>query len=114
MNIIDKKINSINKNNQIMRIRSNKVKAYGYQSSSGFVVLKGSEISEKVGKTFDTTYKSKRKQRNQLINDGIIVNNKFTRDYEFKSASSAFIFIVGAPTSFIGLDGWKYDDKVEL
>lgn len=109
-------INYSSNNNEFkyMKIKSTKANAYGYESSNGFVVIKGSSISEKVTDTFDKYYKSKNRLRNELIERKVIVNNKFTMDYEFTSPNAAFILITGMGSGHKGIESWKYVDKVEL
>ena len=73
--------------------------AHGMVVSDGFVVLKGSRISNGVANSFrDNGYN---KLRESLIGNGTIVDRVFTRDYHFDSYSASSGVIQGRSSN-----GW--------
>jgi uncharacterized protein with ParB-like and HNH nuclease domain len=67
--------------------------ATGYPTDGdSFVVLAGSDISPDVTDGFQPNYL---KLRNELIDNGVIEDNQFTRDYQFSSTSAAAAVILG-------------------
>lgn len=79
------------------------INAKSIQTDEGIVVLEGSEISKIVTESYGY-----RTLREKLIKENIIVNNKFTKNYLFKSSSSAAAVIVGY--SINGRNTWKNED----
>ena len=66
--------------------------ARGYDSPNGFTVCKDSIVSREIG----TSLSHRQKElRLRLINDGTILGNKFTRDFEFVSRATASNIILG-------------------
>lgn len=67
--------------------------ATGYPlDSDNFIVYAGSKISKDITERFPQTYAS---IRDSLINNGIIVNGIFTKDYTFTSSSAAACVVLG-------------------
>lgn len=66
--------------------------ARGYDSANGFTVCKDSIVSHEIG----TSLPQRQKElRLRLINDGTILGNKFTREFEFVSRATASNIIWG-------------------
>lgn len=66
--------------------------AMGYDSPNGFTVCKDSIVSREIG----TSLSQRQKElRLRLINDGTILGNKFTREFEFVSRATASNVILG-------------------
>ena len=79
--------------NQIFMLAGRGGNATGYPLDlEKFVILKGSYISPHVTDGLQQGYSDLRKQ---LIDDGIIANRTFTRDYTFSSVSAAAAVILG-------------------
>jgi hypothetical protein len=87
--------------------------ARGIPTSSGFVVLKDSEIATSIVNSLTDSF---RKLRIKIIEDGIIIekNNKliFTKDFEFSSPSTAAVMVMGRNAN--GLTEWKLLDGKTL
>lgn len=92
------------KNNLYLEISGLKAKAYS--TNTGFLVLEGSEVSEKVKDSLSIGYKNKREL---LLEKGILTKNNdklvFSKDYEFSSPSTAAAIIVGYAIN--GRQVWK-------
>lgn len=86
------------------KLESGMVKATGYQTNNGFVVIKSSQISEGVSPSLSEGYRS---LRSNLLEKNIISQEKlvFVNDYEFSSPSAAAAVIVGYPIN--GRTCWK-------
>ena len=82
--------------------------ATGFVSPGGFTVLRGSTISDHTVKSLETRGKTYYKLRNDLINDGVISGQTFTRDYEFTAPSAASAVILGHTSN--GKADWKTED----
>lgn len=83
--------------------KSNNSLATGDFCEQGFIVYKGSKISDHTTKTFELNgYKV---LRNRLIDEGIISNGVFASDYVFSSISAAACVVGGRMSS--GLKDWK-------
>lgn len=83
--------------------RANNSNATGDNSESGFIVYKGSSISDHTTKSFDLN--NYYRLRKELIETGIIVDMVFVHDYIFSSSSAAACVISGRMIS--GLTAWK-------
>lgn len=83
-----------------------------FVSSGGFTVLKGSKISDHMVSSFELRGRSYFNLRNKLVDDGIIVNDIFERDYEFNAPSAASAVILGRTSN--GNIDWKNEDSVAL
>lgn len=85
--------------------------AKGFVSTGGFTVLQDSLISDHTVPSLETkgTYY---KLRNALIKDGVIVDRRFVRDYEFNAPSAASAVVLGHPSS--GNADWKTADGKKL
>ena len=85
--------------------------AVGYVSANGFTILKDSHVSEHVSDSLKKHVKSYAMLRQQLENDGTILNGVFQKDYEFKSPSAAGIV---SGNSMNGNEAWKTTDGTKL
>jgi len=91
------------------------LKANGYLTPNGIVVLKGSQA---VLKTRDSTqkYKWSANLRDRLIEDGSLIEKNdclsFTKDVEFTSPSAAAAVIHGGQAN--GLTAWKNNNNQSL
>lgn len=72
--------------------------ARGYHTNTGFKVCENSLVSD-IKKSFEVYEKSHYSLRKHLESQGIIKNNKFTKDYEFKSLATASNVILGRSSS---------------
>jgi len=86
--------------------------AKGFTSSGGFTVLKGSLVSTHTVPSMEVHARSMYKLRTAMENEGIIVDNVFTRDYEFSSPSSASTVVLGRSSN--GNVDWKTIDGTKL
>ena len=86
--------------------------AKGFISSGGLTVLKGSRVSYKITSSFESHGKSYYRLRLQLENDGTIVDQHFTRNYEFNAPSAASAVIMGRTSN--GNIDWKDMNGVSL
>lgn len=98
--------------NDLLYIKRKKYVAIGKTVENGFLVLKGSQINDLIAPSLNKNLKHKRKE---LIDDGIIVNGVFVKDYLFTSPSSAASIIIGSSSSgpllWIDENGKKLRDK---
>lgn len=83
--------------------------AVGQLSSEGFLVLKGTKISQQFVVSFPN---SLRKLREKLIQENIISNFEFQEDYIFTSPSAAASFVSGRSAN--GLVEWKTSEGTTL
>ena len=87
--------------------------AKGYESESGFVVIKGSQASSLV---VDSMQPFALSLRANLLVSGILIEAKphlaFAEDYEFSSPSTAAYIVAGASVN--GRDYWRADDGRSL
>lgn len=83
--------------------------ATGQLSSEGFLVLKGSKISQQLVTSFTNGLK---KLREKLIQENIISNFEFQEDYIFTSPSAASSFVSGRSSN--GLIEWKTSNGISL
>ena len=74
--------------------------AKGRYSTEGFIVLKDSLVSPNITRSFEQKHYAK--LRTQLIQDGIIHDRSFSKDYLFNSPSAASAVCCGASSN-----GWK-------
>ncbi|MCF6170725.1 MAG: GIY-YIG nuclease family protein [Bacteroidales bacterium] len=88
-------------------------KAKGFPSSSGFIVLKESEIATSI---VTSIHKPLKNIREKLINEKIIVPKDdkliFVSDYEFSSPSTAAAIVMGRNAN--GLTEWKLKNGKNL
>jgi hypothetical protein len=89
---------------------SNGADARGYVSDSGFVVVKGSRVSEEVAVPIFS--RGHIFLRQDLVENGTIKNRIFDCDHEFNSPSAASSVVLGRPSS--GDDDWKDSDGRSL
>lgn len=87
--------------------------AKGIPTSSGFVVLKGSEIATSIVNSLTGSFKT---LREKIIKEKIIIeDNKklvFSIDYQFSSPSAAAVMVMGRNAN--GLTEWKLPDGKTL
>lgn len=81
----------------------------GYESANGFVVMKGTKISEKVTDSFLKRRHNTFLLREELMKQKIINNFIFTIDYEFNSPSMAASIVIGDNAN--GNLHWKRKNK---
>ena len=86
--------------------------AKGYVSTKGFTVMKGSRVSDHVFDSLKKHMKSYAALRQQLEDSGIIVEDIFQEDYEFKSPSAAACVVHGRSSN--GLTDWRTEDGTKL
>lgn len=86
--------------------------AKGFVSSGGFTVLKGSKVSDHMVSSFELRGRSYFNLRNKLVDDGIIVNDIFEKDYEFNAPSAASAVILGRTSN--GNVDWKNNEGKSL
>ena len=70
-----------------------------FVSSGGFTVFKGSKVSDHMVFSFELRGRSYFNLRNKLVEDGIIVNDIFEKDYEFNAPSAASAVILGCTSN---------------
>lgn len=107
--LLEKLQDAKEKKNKLFLLEISGLKAQGFQTNSGFVVTKGSEVSFETKDSISSAYKNLRLSllEKEIIKD---VGNKYTfdKDYEFSSPSAAAAVIVGY--SINGRITWK-DEK---
>lgn len=86
--------------------------AAGFVSPGGFTVLKDSVVSDHIVPSMETRGKSYYNLRNILIKDEVIVDGKFTKDYEFNAPSAASAVVLGHTSN--GNIDWKTQDGIKL
>ena len=77
----------------------------GFVSSDGFTVVKGSVVSDHIVPSMKTRAKSYHDLRLKLVDEGVIVDRVFTKNYEFRSPSAAAAVIQGRSSN--GKIDWK-------
>ena len=92
--------------------KSSTANAKGFVSVGGFTVLKGSKVSDYTAPSLESRGRTYFKLRNALIREGIIVDGRFTRDYEFNAPSAASAVVLGHNSS--GNRDWKTDTGMKL
>ncbi|WP_294287462.1 GIY-YIG nuclease family protein [uncultured Chryseobacterium sp.] len=94
------------KNQEMLYINATRgCQAMAEQTSEGFLVLKGSKIADSVTPSLSVSLKN---FRNDLIKEGIVVNNEFIEDFIFSSPSYAAAIVMGRAAN--GLTEWKTSD----
>ena len=86
--------------------------AKGFVSAGGFTVLEGSTVSDHIVPSLETRGKTYYNLRNALVNEGIIADRAFTRNYEFNAPSAASAVVLGHTSN--GNVDWKTSDGVKL
>lgn len=86
--------------------------AKGFVSAGGFTVLEGSTVSDHVVPSLETRGKTYFNLRNFLVNEGIIVDSVFTKDYEFNAPSAASAVVMGHTSN--GNVDWKTAEGIKL
>jgi hypothetical protein len=89
------------------------LKAQGYESEDGFVVIKGSQAANSVVESMQPFAQS---LRQRLIGTRVLIDTgqqlEFASDYEFTSPSTAAYVVAGASVN--GRDVWRADDGRSL
>ena len=101
--------NNITKNIKLKINAARGAEAEGEQTSDGFVVLKGSKISDSTVASFPKGFN---KLRDKLIKENIIINHIFDKDYLFSSPSAAAAVVMGRSAN--GLIEWVSKDGKTL
>ena len=83
----------------------------GFVSSGGFIVLKGSKVSNYMVTSFELRDKSYFNSGNKLVEHEIIVNDIFEIDYGFNASSAASAVILGRSNGNID---WKNESSIPL
>lgn len=86
--------------------------AKGFISAGGFTVLKDSTISNHTVASLETSGKTYYNLRNRLIQDKVIVDGTFVKDYEFSAPSAASAVILGRTSN--GNIDWRTHDGTKL
>jgi hypothetical protein len=106
-------MNSKEPDNEILHLAGKKVRATGKIDGDGFIVFKGSEMSQTETKSCQGYL---RKLRAKLISEGKVKNGRFTEDVYFNSPSSAAGCITGSSSSgqvmWLFPDGQRLKDKL--
>lgn len=84
----------------------------GFVSLGGFTVLKGSKVSNYMVTSFELRDKSYFNLGNKLVEDEIIVNDIFEKDYGFNAPSAASAVIFGRTSN--GNIDWKNESDIPL
>ncbi|WP_419861341.1 GIY-YIG nuclease family protein [Candidatus Palauibacter sp.] len=83
--------------------------ATGFETSTGFTVLKGSLARPEPTRALRNHFPSYVKKREQLVEDGVLLKDadryRFARDHHFNSPSQASTVCAGRSSN--GLDDWK-------
>lgn len=74
--------------------------ATGYHSGDGFVVIKGSVVSESVSPSFECASKCYSRLRATLLESGVITGGVFQEDYRFSSPTAATAVVTGMTMSW--------------
>ncbi len=86
--------------------------AKGFVSAGGFTVLTGSTVSAKTVPSLETRGKSYYNLRKALVEDGVIQEGEFVRNYEFSAPSAASAVILGHTSN--GNVDWKTENGTKL
>lgn len=92
--------------------------AIGYSTESGFVVKKGSKISDEIVEKFEINYPNAYRLREKLCVDALVVSGVFQMDYEFDSVSLAASIVLGrnarGQKEWVDEDNVPYDENIEI
>lgn len=110
----EKRENTNNKKNQLFQIKAARgADALGEPTSDGFLIFKGSKVSDSVTPSYSP---SLMKLRQNLIDKNVINNIKgslfFSEDYIFTSPSLAAAIVMGRNAN--GLEEWKLNSGQTL
>lgn len=97
---------------QYLLCRNSSAEGRGFVSAGGFTVVKGSRVSDHTVASFETRGKAYWRLRNKLVEDGVIVERVFIRDFEFSAPSAASAVILGRTSN--GNVDWKTDQGICL
>lgn len=86
--------------------------AQGYPKGKQFVVTKGSRVSKDIVPSLETGYPRAFVLRNELITNGTIQDEVFTKDFIFDSPSLADSVVIGRPAN--GYSEWKDASDISL
>ena len=85
--------------------KGNGAEGKGFLSNGGFTVLTGSRVSDHIVDSFKTHGKNYLKLRERLVEEGVITDNLFSRNYEFSAPSAASAVILGRTSN--GNADWR-------
>ena len=94
--------NDLSNENDVLYLSTKKTKATGVVTTEGFVLFKGSDMSESVEKSVNNGAIS---LRNKIIESGKVKDFKTTEDIVFSSPSAAAVFVTGYNIS--GPQNWR-------
>lgn len=97
---------------KLLFCRGSGAEGRGFVSAQGFTVIAGSSVSDHIAESFKTKGKSYWRLRNRLIENGVIENRVFVRDYEFTAPSAASAVILGRTSN--GNVDWKSAEGTPL
>lgn len=101
---------------EILMIRAKAIEARGYESSQGFVVMKGSQAVYSPVNSMEARSPSYFRLRGRLLDQAVLVRNglylEFQRDYIFDSPTAAAAVIIGRSTN--GRTKWKTGSGITL
>lgn len=95
---------SADKDDIIFYCKRNNSDAKSFLTNNGLTVQKGSVISDHETPSFAKSPSKKLKEK--LISSGVIVGNKFVKDYEFKTPSAAASVVCGSPANGVNQE-WR-------
>lgn len=101
-----------NDQEKVFWCKSKSASAKGFESETGFTVLKDSLISDHVVESLKKNYATWFNEREAMTKDGTVVNRRFTKDYSFTSPSAASSIVLGRPSN--GRVDWKMEDGTLL
>ncbi|MBU4152374.1 MAG: GIY-YIG nuclease family protein [Proteobacteria bacterium] len=105
----EKPLHSKRLRNDLLFLSAKGLKAEGYESTSGFVVHKGSQAALEVAPSMQTYAQGAYSLRDKLIASGVLVKEdkcyRFTQDYSFSAPSTAAGVVMGRSAN--GRVDWK-------
>lgn len=96
---------TVKKKMEYLFCKSQDANAKGFVSQEGFTVVKDSQISKSTTHSMETKCISYFSLREKLIENGIIINEVFQKNYEFNSPSAASSVVLGRSSN--GKSDWK-------
>lgn len=114
-NIKDNDTSVEHSNEKLFYICNDNIDATGFESENGFIVEKGSKISDDIVDNFKNNYPDAYVLRNQLCLDSTIVDGVFQKNYEFDNPSIAAQLICGKNVlgrkKWLDYEGNMYDSR---
>lgn len=105
-------IPTANEKTEYLYCKGGDATAKGFSSSGGFTVIEGSKISQNTVPSMPIRCVSYFRLRNKLIQEEIIKENTFVKNYEFSSPSAAASVVLGRVSN--GNVDWKNPEGVCL